>query len=105
MDGRGFKMRDKNLNNQILKCLKVALELSEDDVWQIWNLGGVRISKSVSRCYFTGITNKNYRICEDEDIQRFMNGLIDFKRNGLKITKEVDGLRVNGEKKDLKDIL
>ncbi|MCP4304704.1 MAG: DUF1456 family protein [bacterium] len=75
-------MTHRDPYNHILKTLKVACSLDDNAVWQIWNLSGIRMSKSAARTYFQGQENKNYRYCSDNELVAFVEGLKRYLRDG-----------------------
>ena len=70
----------KHHNNQILKALKAAHGFNDEQLHQIWTLGGVEISKSASAYYFKGPNHKNYRVCSNELAMAFIDGYVEYFR-------------------------
>ena len=64
-----------NLNNLILKKLKIALKLRSEDMQEIFKLGGHEISKSELSAVFRVETHKNYKEAGDKYIRVFLKGL------------------------------
>jgi uncharacterized protein YehS (DUF1456 family) len=62
-------------NNAILKKLRIALELKEDDMLGILKLADVDISSSELTALFRKEGHKNYRKCGDQFLRNFLNGL------------------------------
>ncbi|MDQ7787791.1 MAG: DUF1456 family protein [Thermodesulfovibrionales bacterium] len=62
-------------NNTILKKLRIALELKEDDMLAILKLGDVYLSKSELTALFRKEGNKNYKECGDQFLRKFLKGL------------------------------
>jgi uncharacterized protein YehS (DUF1456 family) len=62
-------------NNQILKKLRVALELKEDSIMEIFALAGVDLSKNELTAVFRNPDHRNYRECHDQFLRNFLNGL------------------------------
>jgi uncharacterized protein YehS (DUF1456 family) len=72
-------MENKHFNNQVLKGLKAAHKFTDSQIYEIWKLGGVNeFSRSSSVYPFKGINYKNYRICTNEQLLAFIDGLIKF---------------------------
>ena len=67
-------------NNDILKKLRVALELRDDDIIHILSLSDFKISKTVLSSFFRNEDHPNYKPCGDQILRKFLNGLIIFKR-------------------------
>jgi uncharacterized protein YehS (DUF1456 family) len=62
-------------NNSILKKLRIALELKEDDILAILRLADVDISKSELTALFRKEGHKNYKECGDQFLRKFLKGL------------------------------
>ena len=62
-------------NNQILKKLRIALNLQEQDMQLIFEEGGVTLSASEFGALFRKEGNKHFRPCSDELLQHFIAGL------------------------------
>lgn len=62
-------------NNLILKKLRIAFELKEDDMHDIIALGGFELSKPELSALFRSTDNKNYRHCGDQILRYFLRGL------------------------------
>lgn len=62
-------------NNAILKKLRIALELKEDDMVEILKLADVDISKSELTALFRKEGHRNYKECGDQFLRNFLKGL------------------------------
>ncbi|MEN9358858.1 MAG: hypothetical protein RL095_393 [Verrucomicrobiota bacterium] len=62
-------------NNMILKKLRVAFELKEEDILQILNSVGFRISAPEINALFRKKGHPNYRDCGDQILRNFLKGL------------------------------
>ena len=62
-------------NNLVLKKLRVALELREEDLLAIMRAGGVEVSKGELSALFRRKDQKNYKPCLDQFLRRFLAGL------------------------------
>lgn len=67
-------------NNDILKKLRVALELKDEDIIHILKLSDFEITKSELSALFRKEDHPNYKPCGDQLLRNFLNGLITFKR-------------------------
>ncbi len=67
-------------NNDILKKLRVALELKDDDILHILKLADFEMSKSELNALFRKEDHPNYMPCGDQLLRNFLNGLIIYKR-------------------------
>jgi uncharacterized protein YehS (DUF1456 family) len=63
-------------NNDILKKLRVALQLRDDDIIQILKLVDFNISKSELGALFRKEDHPNYKECGDQILRNFLNGLV-----------------------------
>lgn len=64
-------------NNDVLKKLRVAFKLRDDDIRNILKSTGFSISKSEVNALFRDESHKNYRICGDQILRYFLKGLTD----------------------------
>ena len=62
-------------NNDILKKLRIAFELKENDLHDIMNLAGFNISRPELNALFRKEGHKNYRKCGDQVLRNFLKGL------------------------------
>ncbi|MEY0332215.1 DUF1456 family protein [Providencia rettgeri] len=68
---------DSRLNNNIiLKKLRVAFELKDTDMIEIYQLVDFRVSKPELNAVFRKPGHKNYRECGDQLLRYFLKGLI-----------------------------
>jgi len=74
--GETRKSDSRLTNNTILKKLRIALELKEDDMLGILKLASVDISKSELTALFRKEGHKNYKECGDQFLRKFLKGLI-----------------------------
>lgn len=62
-------------NNDILKALRIALELRDDDIVAIMRLAGVEASRAEINALFRRKDQQNYRPCGDQFLRNFLQGL------------------------------
>ncbi len=74
-------------NNDILKKLRVALQLRDDDIVKILALVDFKITKTELSSFFRTEDHPNYRSCGDQVLRNFLNGLVIYKR-GPKVEKK-----------------
>ncbi len=67
-------------NNEIIKKLRIALDLKELDMIGILGLSGYEITKSELSGIFRKEGHKNYKECSDLVLNHFLNGYIIYKR-------------------------
>ncbi len=65
----------ENVNNQLLKKLKIALSLTSEDMLGLLELAGVRVSKGELSAILRKAGHKNYRECGDKFARNFLKGL------------------------------
>jgi uncharacterized protein YehS (DUF1456 family) len=62
-------------NNVILRKLRIALEMKDDDMVTVMKLAGVTVSKSELGAFFRARGHKNYKECGDQFLRSFLKGL------------------------------
>lgn len=70
-------------NNDILKKLRVALQLRDDDIIHILNLVDYKMSKSELGAFFRAPEHEKFMPLEDQILRNFLNGLIIYKRGPM----------------------
>jgi len=73
-DKKAKKQKINFSNNIILKKLKIALDLKDEDIIEIFSNDGLEITKSQLTAYFRRDGHINYRKCSDSLLKRFING-------------------------------
>jgi uncharacterized protein YehS (DUF1456 family) len=63
-------------NNDILKKLRIALELKDTDIIEILKLSDFEITKAELSALFRNPDHRNYKECGDQILRNFLNGLI-----------------------------
>ncbi|MFS4456230.1 DUF1456 family protein [Maribacter sp. 2304DJ31-5] len=63
-------------NNDILKKLRVALKLRDNEIVDILKLADFNMSKSELGAFFRNEDHPNYMECGDQVLRNFLNGLI-----------------------------
>ncbi len=80
-DKRGKREREqpipeKRLNNNIiLRKLKIALNLKDDDILEILKLVDLRVSKHELSAFFRNPNQNQYRTCHDQFLRNFLYGM------------------------------
>ncbi|MGA3014878.1 MAG: DUF1456 family protein [Bacteroidales bacterium] len=75
-------------NNDILKKLRVALQLRDDDIIHILSLKDFKISKSELGAIFRKEGHPKYMEAGDQILRNFLNGLIIYMRGPDKEEKK-----------------
>ena len=70
-------------NNDILKKLRVALELRDDQVVEILKLADFTVTKSEINALYRNPDHPKYMGCGDQLLRNFLNGLIIYKRGPM----------------------
>lgn len=71
-------------NNDILKKLRVALQLRDEDIIEILNLVDFRVTKTELSAFFRKDDHPNYKPLQDQILRNFLNGLVIYKRSPMK---------------------
>jgi uncharacterized protein YehS (DUF1456 family) len=67
---------EKQLNNNIIfRKLKIALNLKDEDILEIFNIADLRISKHELSAIFRNPNQSQYRPCNDQFLRNFLQGL------------------------------
>lgn len=62
-------------NNMVLKKLRVAFELKDDDIIALLDKATLRVSKAELGAFFRRPDHRNYRDCGDQFLRYFLKGL------------------------------
>ena len=62
-------------NNMIFMKLRIALNMKAEDVLDVLEVVGINLSKYEIGAYFRKPENKNYKVCEDQLLCDFLNGV------------------------------
>lgn len=62
-------------NNLILRKLKIALNLKDEGLLEIFRLAGFKLSKHELSAFFRKPGHTHYRICKDQFLRNFLQGL------------------------------
>jgi uncharacterized protein YehS (DUF1456 family) len=62
-------------NNTVLKKLRVAFELKEEDLHEILRASDFPVSKPELSALFRKVGHSNYRVCGDQLLRNFLKGL------------------------------
>ena len=73
-------------NNDILKKLRIALELKEEDVLAIMKRAKADITRSELSALFRQKDHKNYKPCGDQFLRNFITGLKDVYNKPEEVT-------------------
>jgi len=63
-------------NNKILKKLRIALELYEDEMLTIFDYGDIKFSRHKLSALFRANGHKHFRECNDHTLRQFLKGLV-----------------------------
>jgi uncharacterized protein YehS (DUF1456 family) len=62
-------------NNTVLKKVRVAFELKDDDIIALLQKTGLRVSKTELGAFFRRPDHRNFRECGDQILRTFLKGL------------------------------
>ena len=62
-------------NNTVLKKIRVAFELKDDDIIALLQRTGLTLSKTELGAFFRRPDHRNYRECGDQILRNFLKGL------------------------------
>lgn len=62
-------------NNEILKKIRIALELKEDDMLEIFRLGEFKMNKAELSALFRSKGHRNFKPAGDQALRYFIRGL------------------------------
>ena len=75
-------------NNDVLKKIRVALKLRDDDIIEILKLKDYTISKSELGAFFRKEEHPKYMQLRDQILRKFLDGLIIYKRGPMEEKRE-----------------
>ncbi|PAE26859.1 MULTISPECIES: DUF1456 family protein [Bacillaceae] len=64
-----------NINNILLKKIKIALSLTTEDMLDIFKKAGLNVSKGELGAFLRKEGHKNYKVCLDNFARNFLKGL------------------------------
>lgn len=70
-------------NNIILRKLKIAFDLKNDELQEILALRKIRLSKHEISAFFRKPSQPQYRPCKDEYLEKFLHSMQILLRDGL----------------------
>lgn len=62
-------------NNLVLKKLRIALDFKEDNMLEMFRLAGFEITKPELSALFRKKGHKNYKVCGDQILKNFLQGI------------------------------
>jgi len=74
-DGPAQKPEAKLTNNIVLRKLKIAFDMKNEDVLAFLSSNGLFISKHELSAFFRRTDHKHYRPCKDQVLRNFLQGL------------------------------
>lgn len=78
-------------HNDILKKLRVALQLRNDDIIEILKLVDFKISKSELGAFFRRPDHPKFMPLGDQILRNFLNGLVIYKRGPMEKKPNIKG--------------
>ena len=77
-------------NNDILKKLRIALQLRNTDIIEILKLVDFKVTESELGAIFRAEVHPNYKPCGNQLLRNFLNGLIIYKRGPMEKKENKD---------------
>jgi len=74
-DDKPIVNEEKLNNNIILRKIKIALKLKDDDIIDFYDLADVRLSKHELSAFFRHPDKSQYRPCQDQFLRNFLQGM------------------------------
>lgn len=74
-DGVVAVPRQRLNNNVILRKIRIALQLREEDMLDLFAHAGFPLSRAELSALFRRPGHKNYKVCGDQILRNFLNGL------------------------------
>lgn len=68
-------LTNERSNNLLLKKVKIALQLTSEDVLEIWDLAGITVTRGELGALLRKVGHKNYKECGDRYARNFLKGL------------------------------
>ncbi|MCM3669709.1 DUF1456 family protein [Mesobacillus maritimus] len=65
----------ESVNNILLKKLKIALSLTSEEMIDIFDMAGIRVTKGELGALLRKVGHKNYKECGDKFARNFLKGL------------------------------
>jgi uncharacterized protein YehS (DUF1456 family) len=73
--GEATPQKQRMTNNIVLKKLRIALDLREEDMIEVFKLGNIEVSRSELTALFRREGHKHYKECGDQYLRYFLAGL------------------------------
>jgi uncharacterized protein YehS (DUF1456 family) len=74
-EGEQPKPEKRLTNNLILRKLKIALELKSEDMLEMLDLAGFKLSKHELSAFFRKPEQRQYRVCKDQVLRNLLMGM------------------------------
>ncbi len=71
-------------NNDIFKKLRIAFDMKDTDIIETLQLADFQITKSELSALFRNKDHRNYKLCGDQLLRNFLEGLIVREQNNRK---------------------
>lgn len=90
-EGEPAPIEKELTNNIILRKLRIALNYVDDDMLAVMELADFRISKPELTAFFRRPGHKHYRICKDQILRNFLQGLqIKYRKSNVDASLQDD---------------
>lgn len=71
-----LKSGQRLTNNDILRKIKIAMNYQQDDMMRVLKTGGFPVGKSELTALFRKPDHRSYRVCQDQLLRNFLQGMV-----------------------------
>ncbi|MDT0595374.1 DUF1456 family protein [Glaciecola petra] len=82
-----LKAGERLSNNDILRKIKIAMNYQQEDMMKILRLAGFNVGKSELTALFRKPDHRSYRVCYDQLLRNFLQGMVKLHRPDVKSKK------------------
>jgi|GEM_PF-5069024 len=68
-------MEEESKNNRIYKLISAKYALTQEELVEVFELGGLEVSKSAAHGMHQRLDNRKYRVTHEDEIRAFFKGL------------------------------
>ncbi|EON77784.1 hypothetical protein ADIS_1703 [Lunatimonas lonarensis] len=91
-EGKTPLVEKKLSNNDVLRKLRIALSLQDEDMLEILSRAGQHLSKHELSAFFRKPTQSQYRPCKDQVLRNFIKGLkLTYRREDSSKPESLEG--------------
>lgn len=79
-----LKSGQRLTNNDILRKIKIAMNYQQDDMMRVLRSAGFPVGKSELTALFRKPDHRSYRVCQDQLLRNFLQGMVKLHRPDAK---------------------